>query len=82
MGVKGEQKYEFTTIFQLQFFIHLLGDVHIELNKLNKKFQEDHVDITYFDTNLHVSISILRKWFLESIFGVDAVHMSSFLVNA
>jgi hypothetical protein len=34
------------------------------------------------DTTLDVSISMLRKQFLGSIFGVDAVHMSSFLVKA
>ena len=43
----GEKKmYEMATLFQLQFCIHLFADVLIELNKLNQKFQEYHVDIT------------------------------------
>ena len=36
----GEKKmYELATIFQVQFYIHLLADVLIELNKLNQKFR-------------------------------------------
>lgn len=56
-----KKRYELETIFQVHTCIHIRADVPVELNKLNQKFEEDHVDITYFDTNLHVSISILRK---------------------
>ena len=56
--------YELTTIFQVQFCIHLLADVIIELNMLNRKFQEDHIDITSIGTTLDVTISMFRKWFL------------------
>ena len=76
----GEKKmYELATIFQVQFYIHLLADVLIELNKFNQKFQEDHVDITSIGTTLDVSISMLRKRFLGDIFGAGAVNISSFL---
>jgi len=79
----GEKKmYELATIFQVQFYIHLLADVLIELNKLNQKFQEDHVDITSIGTTLDVSISMLRKRFLGDIFGAGAVNISSFLSKA
>ena len=54
----------------------------IELNKLNQKFQEDHVDITSIGTTLDVSISMLRKRFLGDIFGAGAVNISSFLSKA
>ena len=74
--------YEMAPIFQVQICIHILPNMLVELNKLNQKFEEDHVDITYIDTTLDVSISMLRKRFLESIFGVDAVNMSSFLVKS
>lgn len=53
--------YELATIFQVYTCIYILADMLVELNKLNQKFEEDHVDITYIDTTLHVSLSILRK---------------------
>ena len=53
----------------------------VEINKLNQKFEEDHVDITYIETTLDVSISMLCKLSLERIFGVDEVHISSFFVK-
>ena len=70
------------TVFQVQFRIHLLANVLIELNKLNQKFQDDHVDITSIGTILDVVISMLRKQFLGGIFGVGAMHISSFLIRA
>ena len=79
----GEKKvYELETINQVKFCIHLLVDVLIELNKLNRKFQEDHVDITSIGSTLDFSISMFHKWFLGSIYGVGVVHMSSFLIKA
>ena len=76
----GEKKmYELATLFQVQFCIHLLADVLIELNKLNQKFQEDHVDITSIGTTLDVTISLLHKRFLRGTFGAGTMHMSSFL---
>ena len=53
--------YELATIFQMHTCIHILVDMLVELNNLNQKFEEDHVAITYIDTTLHVSISILHK---------------------
>lgn len=73
--------YELETIFQVHFCIHLLADVLIELNRLNQKFQDDHIDITSIGTTLDVTISMLRKRFLGDIFGVGAMHISSFLIK-
>ena len=39
----NRQIYEMGTIFQVQFCIHLLADVLTELNKLSKRFQEEHM---------------------------------------
>ena len=66
-----KKMYEMATIFQVQFCIHLLADVLIELNKLNQKFQEDHVDIT--------SIRLLHRRFLRGTFEAGTMHTSSFL---
>lgn len=74
-----KKMYEMATIFQVKFFIHLLAYVIIELNKLNKKFQEDHVDITSIGTTLDITISLLHKRFIRGTFGVGAMHTSSFL---
>jgi len=74
-----KKMYEMATIFQVQFCIHLLADVLIELNKLNQKFQEDHVDITSIGTTLDITISLLHKRFLRGTFGAGAMHTSSFL---
>lgn len=68
--------------FKCKFASIYFVNMFVELNKLNQKLKEGHVDITYIDTTLYVSISMLRKRFLESIFGVDAMHMSCFLVKA
>lgn len=79
----GEKKiYELETLFQVQFCIHILVDILIELNKSNQKFQEDYVDITSIGNTIYVSISMFHKLFLESIFGVGAMHITYFLVKA
>ena len=80
--LRNKNMYELPTIFQVQFCIHLLADVLIHLNKLNQKLQEDHVDNTSIGTILDVAFSMLRKPFLRGIFGVVAMHISSFLIRA
>jgi hypothetical protein len=62
----------------VQFCIHLLAYVLIGLNKMNQKFQEDHVGITSIGTTLDITISLLHKRFLRDIFGVGAMHISYF----
>jgi hypothetical protein len=67
--------YELETIFQIQFCIHLLVDVLIELNKLNQKFQEDHVDITSIGTTLDVTINMV---FSRHIWGMCSAYILFF----
>jgi hypothetical protein len=42
----------------------MLVDVLCELNKSNKKFQYDLVDITSIGSGLEVCVSVLRRLFL------------------
>ena len=73
--------YELKTIFQVQFCVHLLVDVLSELNKLNQKFIGDHVGITSIGTTLDVTINMLCKLFLGSLFGAGALHISFLLTK-
>ena len=80
--LRNKNMYEFPIIFQIQFCIHLLADVLIDLNKLNQKLQEDHVDNTSIGTILDVAFSMLCKPFLGGISRVVAMHISSSLIRA
>ena len=51
--------YHNITSLQFQFFVHLIADILIELNKLNHKFQCDHVDITSIASTVDVTITLL-----------------------
>ena len=51
--------YQRLTSFQFQFLLHLLVNVLAELNKLNKIFQADHVDVTQIGANLNICITML-----------------------
>ena len=60
----------------------MLVDVLCELNKLNKKFQYDLVDITSIGLGLEVCVSVLRRLFLCGTwptFGRDAKNLGNFL---
>lgn len=73
-----KETYEMTTIFQVKFCINLLVDVFIELKMLNQKIHDDHVDITYVEITLDITISLFHKRFTRDTFGVGAMHTSSF----
>jgi len=66
---KNERKtsswYDKTRIYSIQFCLHMLADVLGELNKLNKTFQAENVDITTIGLALEVTISTLSRWFLR-----------------
>ena len=50
---KHEKKwYEYATIFQVQFMLHLLADILVELNKLNEQFQRELMDVTMLGVHL------------------------------
>ena len=70
--------YHKMTSFQFQFLLHLLAHVLMELNKLNKMFQYDNVDITQIGGHLNVCIAILT-WRFFSPRGLAFGRGSKFL---
>ena len=64
----------------MQFCLHILTDIMCELNKLNKKFQEEYVDVTSLGASIDVTINTLKRWFLRSDTFVDNTsYLSKFL---
>ena len=53
--------YDKARIYSIQLCLHMLVDVLGELNKLNKTFQQENVDITTIGLALEVTISTLSK---------------------
>jgi hypothetical protein len=53
------------------FCSHVLVDVMCELNESNKKFQEEHVNVTSLGGTIDVTINTLKLWFLRSDTFVD-----------
>ena len=70
--------YQRLISFQFQFFLHLVVDVLVELNKLNKIFQTNHVDVTQIGANLNICITMLRRRFI-TVGGVAFGRGSKFL---
>ena len=66
---------------QFQFFIHLIADILVEFNKLNKKFQCDHVDITSIPSIVDFTITLLRRQYLTGEFGRISKYLGKFLPN-
>ena len=67
-------------IFSVQFCLHMLADIMGELNKLNKKFQEEYVDGTSLGAAIDVTINTLRRWFLRNdTFADGTCYLSKFL---
>lgn len=62
---KMDSWYDKARIFSIQFCLHMLADILCELNKLNKKFQEDHVDVTALGAFIDITIHTLRRWVFE-----------------
>ena len=51
-----------------------------ELDKLNKKFQEEYVDVTSLGEAIDVMINTLRRWFLRNdTFADGTCYLSKFL---
>lgn len=78
---REKKSFELAIIFQVQFFINLLADVLLELNKLNEKFQRHVIDITEISRQLDSTISVLKRRFLrlDRQFGEGSKYVSSFL---
>ena len=62
---KCSSLYEKLRIYFIKFCLHVLADVLGELNKLNKVFQEENVDITIIGLALDEAIGNLYRWFLR-----------------
>ena len=71
--------YHNITSVQFQFFVHLIPDVLVELNKLNRKFQCDHVDITSIASTVDVIITLLRRQYLIGEFRRTSKYLGKFL---
>ena len=50
----------------------------LELNKFNRKFQFDLVDITSIASTIDVTINLLRKHHLNVSFGTTTKHLEIF----
>ena len=71
--------YHNITSLQFQFFMHLIANILVELNKLNRKFQCDHVDITSIASIVDVTITLLRRQYLIGEFGRTSKYLGKFL---
>ena len=68
---RNDSWYDKARIFLVQFSLHMLTGIIFELNKLNKKFQEEYVDVSYLGEAIDVTIKTLRRWFLRNDTFVD-----------
>ncbi|MCO5573711.1 hypothetical protein L7F22_027485 [Adiantum nelumboides] len=71
--------YKKLRIYKVLFVIHLLADVLHDLNVLNKHFQEDNVDIASISAFIEVTLSSLRRKFLEDDFGKGTKFLKKFM---
>ncbi|MCO5601090.1 hypothetical protein L7F22_055209 [Adiantum nelumboides] len=74
--------YGHATIFVVQFMIHLLADVLIDLNKLNVEFQRHEMDVTIISAMIDLTFEKLTRRYLSSDarnFGIGSKYFSSFL---
>ena len=77
---RNDSWYDKARIFSVQFCLHMLADIMCELNKLNKKFQEEYVDVTSLGAAIDVTINTLKRWFLRSdTFADGTSYLSKFL---
>jgi hypothetical protein len=68
-----EELYFGFTNFYVIFFIYLLGDVLRDLNILDKKIQEENLDLTDIGAWIEITIRALkRKFLVDNEFGLDA----------
>ena len=78
---KTEKKYPLydkEMIFSVQFFLHMHENIMCELNKWNKNFQEEYVDVTYLGETIYVTINNLKRCFLRNDKFADGACTSIF----
>ncbi|MCO5591377.1 hypothetical protein L7F22_045360 [Adiantum nelumboides] len=73
--------YKKLCIYKLLFIIHLLADVLYDLNVLSKHFQEEEVDIACISAYIEVTMSSLRRKFLEEDFGKGTKYLKQFMAD-
>jgi hypothetical protein len=80
---KNERKdswYDKARIFSVQFCLHMLADIMCELNKLNKQFQEEYIDVSSLGAAIDVTVNTLKRWFLRSdTFADGTCYLSKFI---
>ncbi|KAH7442475.1 hypothetical protein KP509_03G090600 [Ceratopteris richardii] len=79
---KAPMWYEKLCIFKVLFCIHLLANVLLELDGLNKNFQRESIDITSFSTSIEVCLNSLKKKFLGDIFAKSTTYLKLFIEKA
>lgn len=80
---KNERKdswYDKARIFSVQFCLHMVANIMCELNKLNKNFQEEHVNVISLGAAIDLTINTFKRWFLRSdTFANGTCYLSKFL---
>ncbi|MCO5594442.1 hypothetical protein L7F22_048472 [Adiantum nelumboides] len=69
--------YTISRTFQVQFLVHFMADVLVEMNGINKKFQDDHVDITEVDMHWMWSLNFSKRDIWEIRLVMDASTLES-----
>jgi len=58
----------------------MLGDIMCELNKLNKQFQEEYIDVNSLGAATDVTVNTLKMWFLiRDTFADGTCYLSKFI---
>ena len=54
----------------------MIADIMGELNKLNKKFQEEYVDVTSLGAAVDVTINTLKRCFFKETTHLQMAHVT------
>jgi hypothetical protein len=83
---KKERKnswYHKAMIFSVQFCLNMLDDVLMDLNNLNKKFQQDNVDAMSLGITIDHTLNTLKICFCRpDSFAEGATHLTKFLKDS
>ncbi|MCO5547301.1 hypothetical protein L7F22_000749, partial [Adiantum nelumboides] len=74
--------YGYATLFVVQFMIHFLADVLVELNKLNVEFQRQEMDVITIGALIDLTFEKLNRRYITSDannFGVGSPYLFAFL---
>ncbi|MCO5567029.1 hypothetical protein L7F22_020712 [Adiantum nelumboides] len=71
--------YKKLRVYKVLFCIHMLADVLHDMNMLSKQFQADIIDLSSISTCIDVTVSSLRRKFLEQDFGKGTIYLKKFM---